>query len=183
MNSGQAMMVIVAMMLLSTFTLTVNNTLVLSTSTGLEMEASLDALSYGHSLLDEILQREFDEATIGTRIFNTSDLSTTLGWESGEAFGLPDSSESDVFLSRTSYDDVDDYNHYRRVVRNPRLDYFTLTVSVLYVEEDSPFSDSGSKTFCKKVQVTVTNPYMPKDQNGVLVPLTLSDMSVYRRYF
>lgn len=183
MNTGQAMMVIAAMMLLSTFALTVNNTLALSSSTGLEMEASLDALSYGHSLVDEILQREFDEATIGTRIFNTADLSTTMGRETGEPFTLPDSSGSDVFHSRTRYDDVDDYNDYRRIVRNPRLDDFTLTVQVQYVSEDSPFGVSGSKTFCKKVQVTVTNPYMPKDQHGVVSPLTLSDMSVYRRYF
>lgn len=183
MNAGQSMMVIVAMMLLGTFSLTINSTLVLSSSTGLEMEASLDALSYGHSLVDEILQRDFDEVTIGTRIFNTADLSTTLGRESGEVFTLPDSSGSDVFQSRTMYDDVDDYNGYRRIIRNPRLDDFTLTVQVHYASEDSPFSVTGSKTFCKQVQVIVTNPYMPKDQNGVVSPLTLSDLSVYRRYF
>lgn len=183
MNAGQSAMVIAAMMLLSTFALTVNNTLALSSSTGLEMEASLVALSYGHSLADEILQRDFDEVTISTRIFDTADLSTTLGRESGEPFTLPDSSGSDVFQSRTKYDDVDDYNGYRRIIRNPRLDDFTLTVQVLYVSEDSPFGASGSKTFCKKVQVTVTNPYMPKNLDGAASPLTLSDMSVYRRYF
>ena len=183
MNTGQAMMVIAAMMLLSTFALTVNNTLALSSSTGLEMEASLDALSYGHSLVDEILQKNFDEAVIGTRIFNTSDLTTTLARESGETFTLPESSGSDVFQSRTTYDDVDDYNGYQRIVQNPRLDNFTLTVQVHYASEDSPFPTTGSKTFCKTIQVIVTNPYMPKDQHGVVSPLTLSDMSVYRRYF
>jgi len=183
MNSGQSAMVIAAMMLLSTFTLTVNNTLVLSSSTGLEMEASLDALSYGHSLLDEILQKDFDERTIGTRIFATDSLSTTMGRESGETFTLPEPSAIDSFQSRTKYDDVDDYNGYRRIVRNPRLDNFTLTVQVGYAHEDTPFDACGFKTFCKKVEVTVTNPYMPKDLQNNATTLHLSDLSVYRRYF
>ena len=59
------MMVIFALILLDTLSLTVNQTLINSSTTRLEMQANLDALSYGQTLLDEVLSKSFDQRTAG----------------------------------------------------------------------------------------------------------------------
>ncbi len=186
MNTGQTMMVIIALVLLGTLALTVNSTIVDSSEVSLEMEAGLDALSYGQSLMDEILDKEYDEATTdGQRVFSYSQLTppSALGPESGELTVSPDSSATSTFKSAKGYDDVDDYNGYTRKVLNSRLDVFTLTVRVKYVSEDVPDSTSSTQTFYKRISVTVTNPYMTKDASGTVTPLVMRDLSIYRRYF
>ncbi|HEY6953009.1 MAG TPA: hypothetical protein VI758_11410, partial [Bacteroidota bacterium] len=179
-------MVILAMMLLGTLSLDVNDALINSGSTSLEMEAGLDALSYGQSLLDEILDKEYDQATTtGVRIFNYNLLTAPalLGPEVGETFTLPDTATSNGFRSIRKYNDVDDYNGYSRNVRNQRLDIFTLTSRVKYVSEDHPDSVLNTQTFYKRVSVTISNPYMVKDANGNVFPLVMRDLAIYRRYF
>ncbi len=186
MNTGQTVMVILALLLLGTLSLDVNSTLINTSSTGLEMEAGLDAISYGQSLLDEILDKEFDEATTtGVRIFNYSLMTpySSFGPESGESFTLPDSSATNQYLSILRYDDVDDYQGYQRIARNSRLDNFTLTVRVRYVSEDYPDSAASSQTFYKRVRVTISNPYMTKNDSGNVYPLVMKDLAIYRRYF
>ncbi len=185
MSSGQTLMVIAAMILLGTLALSVNTTLMNSSTTSLEMEAGLDALSYGQSLLDEILSKEFDEKTINERAFSYSDITpiAQLGPDAGESFPLPDSSATDNFKSKLKYDDVDDYLNYTRVVKNPRLDYFTLTVNIQYVNEDAPDNLTTSPTFYKRVTVSISNPYMVKNSSGTVFPLVMRDLAVYRRYF
>jgi hypothetical protein len=186
MNSGQTMMVILAMMLLGTLSLNVNQTLINSSSTSLEMEATLDALSYGQSLLDEILSREFDKATVnGTRVFAYSAMTppASLRAEFGETFPLPDVYVNGAFKSQSKYNDVDDYNNYRRTVTNSRLDNFSLTVKVEYVDEDDPDLVMTTQTFYKRATVTISNPYMTKDASGTVYPLVMRDLAIYRRYF
>lgn len=180
-------MVIAAMLLLSTFTLGVNSTLITSSSMGLEMEANLDALSYGQSLMDEVLDKSFDEKTITTRRFDADEMSAFLGPDAGESFTLPDSSASSSFQSKLKYDDVDDYNGYVRKVLNSRLDVFTLTVTVHYIEElptNSTFHVSSSRTFYKDVVIDISNPYMSYDDSSPAQrKIELRGLSIYRKYF
>ncbi len=186
MHSGQTLMVIAAMMLLGTLSQSVNRTLINSSTTSLEMEASLDAISYARSLMDEIMSKEFDQKTTNNvRAFSYSDITAiaSLGPDGAEGFTLPDVSASENYKATTMYNDVDDYNNYIRIVRNSRLDNFTLTVRVDYVNEDSPDAPFGSPTFYKRVTITISNPYMTKDTNGNVTPLVMKDLSVYRRYF
>lgn len=186
MNSGQTFMVIAAMILLGTLSLGVNRTLMNSSSTSLEMEAGLDALSYGQSLMDEILDNDFDQKTMDdVRAFSYSDITpiASLGLDAGEAFSMPDMCESDNFKSKMMFNDVDDFNNYTRIARNSRLDNFTLIVKVEYVQEDSPNSLASSPTFYKRITITISNPYLTKDVKADGVPLVLQDLSVYRRYF
>jgi hypothetical protein len=187
MNTGQTMMVILAMMLLGTLSLNVNSTLINSSSTSLEMEAQLDALSYGQTMLDEILSKSFDQKTAnGTRIFYPADMSSYLGYDGGtEFFVKPDSSYLGAFKSLTKYNDVDDYNGYWRIVTNARLGQFTIRDTVQYVSETCPDSVklSTQQTFYKRVTVYITSPYLTKDKNGNVFPLVMRDLAVYRKYF
>ena len=146
MNTGQTMMVILAMMLLGVLSLSVNRTLIDSSSTSLMMETNLDALSYGQSMLDEILNKPFDQATAGgVRIFKYSDMTrpSKLGPEGmyGETILFPDTADiHGLFQSDSIYNDVDDYRGYSRNVRNSRLGIFTISDSIQYVSEDHPDS-------------------------------------------
>jgi hypothetical protein len=190
MNSGQTLLVIGAFVVLSTLTLNVNASLVLTSSTGLEMEATLDAISIAQTLLDEILTKEFDRATTdGKRIYGPSELTipSDLGTDgAGEKIvGLAgiDTSSRAVFESQSKFDDVDDYVGYKRQVWNPQLGWFEASVSVSYVDEDDPDVEVSSRTFCKRITIQVSHPNLVKDLDYNMIPLTVRDLAIYRRYF
>ena len=189
MNSGQTVLVILAMMLLGTLSLSVNRALISSSTTSLEMEASLDALSYGQSMLDEIPNHAFDQKTTGgAKVFNYIDMTrpNRLGPETSlyETISFPDTLKNGLFASDTVYNDVDDYKGYQRRITNPRLGYFNINDSVCYVSENDPDSvNNASATFQKRITVVITCPYLPKDASGKLIPLVMRDLAIYRRYF
>jgi hypothetical protein len=188
-NTGQSFLVIGAFVLLSTLTLNVNATLINTSSTGLEMEATLDAVSIAQTLLDEILVREFDEKTVGgIRIYSPNDMtpSYSLGVEGSEAIvgdhGV-DTSKTGKFESKTKFDDVDDYKGYQRKAWNPRFGWFNVSVRVSYVDEDDPNDATTHRSFYKRVTITVTQPNLVKDMNNNVIPYVVQDLAVYRKYF
>lgn len=190
MNSGQSVLIIGAFVVLSTMTLNVNTQLVNTGTTGLEMEATLDAISIAQSVLDEVLTKDFDQTTSGgARVYTPTNLTPTikLGTEgssehiSGDA-GV-DTSSASVFESQTKFNDVDDYDGYVRKVWNSRFGWFNVTVSVAYVNEDDPSTALSSQSFYKRVSVKVNHPNLVKDSWNNVIPLVVQDLAVYRRYF
>jgi len=186
MHTGQTMLIIAAFAVLSTVTLAVNSTLIGTVSLGVEMEASLNALSIAQTMLDEVLSKDFDEhSTNGHRVYdyNGMSLPSDLGPDGTEhAVGI-DSTKPSGYSSVKAFNDVDDYKGYRRMVLNSRLGWFTVTDSVTYVNELNPTQSTTSRTWQKRIVVTVTNPYMPKDAGGNVIPYRLQDIAVYRKYF
>jgi hypothetical protein len=166
-----------AIMLLSLVGLSVNSMLIGKTTTMLEAEAQLNAISMAQSMLDEIMVKSYDAATVGSKIFDATQFTAAggLGASSPEmvAVSTPDAYP---YASVFGYNDIDDYHRYTRRVWNPRLGNFTLTDSVFYVIEENPDTKSTVQTFHKKIVVTVRHPNMSK-------PLQISDVAVYRRYF
>lgn len=189
-NTGQVGFVIGAFVILSTLTLNVNATLINTTTTGLEMEAMLDALSVGQTMLDEVLTKEFDERTLnGVRAFSYTDITPSFFFGPDgsterilENHGV-DTSSTGNFLSKKRFDDVDDYNNYHRRVWNPRFGWFDVRVDIEYLDEDYPEMMTSWRTFYKGIAVTITHPNLVKDLDQNVIPLVLRDMSVYRRYF
>ena len=190
MNSGQSFLVIGAFVVLSTLTLDVNASLINTSTTGLEMEATLDAVSIAQSVMDEILNQEFDEKTAnGVRVYDPHDLTRSVSFGpdgTGEKIvgdhGV-DTSRTDTFESRTKFNDVDDYEGYARKTWNPRFGWFNVTVHVEYVNEDYPDELSYGRTFYKRVSVKVMHPSLVKDVNNEVVPYVIKDLAVYRRCF
>ncbi len=177
MNTGQMLMVVGAMSLLGTITLSINKMIVDKTLLMLEAEATINSVSVAQAMIDEIQRKDFDQNTTGgVKVYSASSMTSpsALGPETGETFTLPDTSTP--FLSITKYNDVDDYNRYSRKASTPRLSGFTVTDSVYYVDENNPDNLSSTQTFVKKIVVTVTHPNMTN-------PLKLSDVAIYRRYF
>ena len=190
MQSGQTFLIIGAFALLSTMTLNVNTALIGTSTTGLEMEATLDGMSIGQTLLDEILTQDFDQKVVGgVRVYSPDSLTTLAKFgPDGTAEQISgnqgiDTSRTDNFQSMTKFNDVDDYSGYSRKSWNPRFGWYILTVKIDYVNEDNPYTVLTSPSFYKRVAVTVTHPNLVKDMKGNVIPITLQDLAVYRRFF
>ena len=194
MNTGQMLMVLGALMLLSLVALSVNSMLVNKTSTMLETEADLNAVSLAQSMLDEILADSYDAATAsGTKVYDSTEFTSAsgLGPNSTEASNVPLPEPPDTVVSYKSlkyYNDVDDYNGYKRVAFASSMGPFSIIDSVYYVSESNPDQKSTTQTFYKKVVVTVRHRNMYPasetfDQWAGKYYVQFSDVAVYRRYF
>ena len=113
----------------------------------------------------------------------------SLGREAGETVGTVDtlittspySAASPGYKSSFRFNDIDDYNNYVRVVNTQRAEGFRVQASVNYANETNPEVVSASRTFCKKLRVTVTSPYFPQIDkgSGVFVSDTLKMSYVF----
>jgi len=192
MNTGQIMLVIFAFAMLSTLALAVNGTITTTLTVTFESELSLNAHSIAQSLLDEIMSQEFDEKTTGgIRVYKTTDLtdSTNFGPDAGEplpggfaSFDKEDSVKLS-FHSQQMFDDVDDYHKYKRRVENLLGWEFEAVVQIQYVLESNFETVSGARTYIKRITVSVTHPNMTKDNAGNVIPASMRDLAIYRRYY
>ena len=188
------LMVLGALMLLSLVALTVNSMLVNKTSTMLETEADLNAVSLAQSMLDEILATSYDAVTAtGTKVYDSTAFTATggLGPSASEANNVPLPEPPDTLVPYRSlkyYNDVDDYNGYKRVAYASSMGPFSIIDTVYYVSESNPDQKSTAQTFYKKVVVTVRHRNMYPasetfDQWAGKYYVQFTDVAVYRRYF
>lgn len=159
--TGNYLLTIGALAILSLLILSTMNVLRSNYVDMSESELVITGLSLGQSLIDEIKTKEFDEVEVnGGTIDSPSDLSSTLGPDSGEIVNSPDTSSSHVFSSLTVFDDVDDYDGYVRLVDTDIAESFTLSSVVEYVSLSDPDNATGgTKTYCKRITVTITSPF------------------------
>ncbi len=174
---NQMFSILGALVLLGFVTLSINSMLADKTTTMLDAEASMNAISIAQTMLDEVFTKSFDAATAnGTRIYDST-LFTSLNnlGPSGTERDHVGSVDS-VDASAIYYNDVDDYNGYTRIASTPVLGKFTVRDTVYYVQESNPDQGATAQTNFKKIVVTVTHANMT-------YPLKISDIAVYRKYF
>jgi hypothetical protein len=147
-----------------------------------ENEYYISALSAAQAVLDEAKTKAFDQRTVNKPQFTVDSLSTLLGRDAGEVIPLTDTLSSQPPFTQTSrgyrsmiaFNDIDDYNGYRRLVNTPRAEGYRIFVSVKYASETSPDSIKSIRTFCKKMDISVTSPYFAKrERDGRTVPDTI----------
>lgn len=150
MNSGQSMLTIGAMMLLTFLILRFNSIQITSSEAAYNSKFGIVAISLANSLIEEAKDKVFDELVLDTTktINSESDFSSILKSESGEVY--PD------------FDDFDDYNNLFHLdslsLRNPQTGAptnFEIRSIVEYVTDANPDVKSGSKTYHKKMTVSV----------------------------
>jgi hypothetical protein len=193
MTTGQMLLVLGALMLLSLVALTINSMIVSKTSTMLEVEAHLDGISLGQSMLHEIMAQSYDSATVAGKVFDSTGFTSParLGPDGTETSNVPLPEPPDTtvpYKSLKYYTDVDDYNGYKRLAFTSSLGTFSIIDSVFYVTEADPGVSSSAQTFYKKIVVTVRHRNMypagvTYDQWAGKYYLQLADVAVYRRYF
>ncbi len=152
------------LILFGLFVLSTNNIILNQTDVAVSSEFQISAIGFGQSLIEEAKMKKFDEAEITGTIQTVNNLtaSGSLGRETGETYTSPDSSYTGNFASLRNFDDFDDYNNYRRIVSSPRAENFTVSSTVTYVSETWPDSNVTTRTFAKKIRVTVTSPYLQR---------------------
>ncbi len=158
-----------ALLIFGAFLSTSNREMTLNTRVAEQNEYYITAISLGQSLIDEAKSKAFDAKTIGVSTMTRNGLSASLGRESGEGFSMPDTLVSTApyspgvqgYLSTVRFNDVDDYDRYMRLVNTQRAERFQIQSSVKYVNESNPMLLSGTQTFCKRMDVIVTSPFVP----------------------
>ena len=148
MSNIQSMLAIGSLFLLSMVSLNFNSALLQSNTVELENKVYLTAFSLADDLIEEIKQKNYDEKTLVFPTVNRSTLTPvgSLGKETGEAYPY--------------FDDIDDYNNYSRDADAPHAESYHISAVVYYVSETDPDSKSTNQTFHKRVDVTVSSPYL-----------------------
>lgn len=152
-----------SLVMLGLFMLSANGLISDNIHTAEENEYYLTALSLAQSVIDEAKTKSFDQVTVTSVVSSPSAFTTPagLGPDTGESITGPDSASGGVYLSLSRFNDIDDYQGYIRLANTARADRYTVTAAVEYANALSPDSSSAVGTFCKKMTVTVTSPYLP----------------------
>lgn len=148
MNTGQSLITIAAMMLLSILVLRINSTILNTDTVVQDSKFGLLATSIATSLMEEATSKAFDTNTDSANVTSLSQLTSPsqLGPESGEVY--------------PNFDDVDDYNGYTRIDSSMPSAVFKDSCVVVYVSSASPDVTSSVATWNKKITVIVTSPSM-----------------------
>ena len=159
MNTGQMMLTIAAMFLLSMVILTTNRGFLTTNTTMYQSRYDIIGVSIATSIIEDATGLAFDEKTVGAAITSTASLtaSSSLGLDGTESASRPD-----------LFDDFDDYDCYKT---SPKLDtlviqgttqkmIFNSYCTVDYVVQDVPNTITTSKTYFKKISVKVIAPGM-----------------------
>jgi len=136
------MLTIGAMMLLSLVLLRVNSGFLSTNTVLMETKFGVLGVSLATSVMEEASGKAFDEHTDSNTVTDLNDLSS-LGPD-GEVY--------------PNFDDFDDYDGYEKIVDTMPSAIFRISCKVDYVNTSNPDVVSGSKTWNKKLTVTVTSP-------------------------
>ena len=143
MNTSQMMITIGALFLLSLVILRVTRGFLNTDEVLLDNKLGVLAVSVASSLLEEASGKAFDENTDSATVSSLSGLSTTLGPD-GEVY--------------PHFNDIDDYNGFKKIDNSIPAARFVDSVSVVYVSDANLNVPSASKTWNKKITVFVSSP-------------------------
>src|ERR1035437_10040716 len=99
MGTGQTMITLLAMVLLSFLILRVNNSFLQTNTTLYDTKFEVLGYSLAQSIIQEIEKLHFDQNTVSAVLSDSTLLTSTLGPDSGET-------------TADTFNDVDDYNNY-----------------------------------------------------------------------
>jgi hypothetical protein len=165
MNTGQMLLTLGALMLLSVMVLRVNNNVVNTNSVLLDTKFGVLAVSLATSIVEEANKKAFDAVTDGDAITDVNLLTA--------AYGLgPNASEF-----YPNFNDFDDFNNYTRYVTNIPSAEFKIVCKVNYVNPSNLDGTSSIRTWHKKITVFVTSHSMNNEKDTVKVS------SIYSYWF
>lgn len=159
--SSNVLLLMGSFILLGFFTLTTNTSLIRNQQLSMESEYIITATGIAQEVIEEAKTKAFDQTTVAAAVTNSGNLTApgSLGPDSGENMTLPETQKTGIWLSAERYNDIDDYNKYRRVVSTPKIDY-NVSVVVAYVTPTNPDSYPAARTWAKRMTVTVTSTYL-----------------------
>jgi len=161
MNTGQMLLTMGALLLLSTMILRFNRSVLTSDEVMYNSKFNVLASSLCTSLIEEARGKAFDQNSDTASVSTTNQLSDTLGPELGETYD--------------TYNDFDDFNGFVKVDSTMPSAIFYATAKVVYITTSSnSVNVSANRTWNKMITVTIMSSSM-KD------PITMS--STYSYWF
>lgn len=153
-----------AILLFGVFLNTSNQLMIGNNQIAATNEYYVSALAVGQSIIDEAKTKAFDEKTVAANVSSADSMTgiPSLGREgTPENITSPDTMKTTGFSSSTRFDDVDDYNGYRRRVNTARAEGYFALATVSYASATNPETASGVKSYCKRMDVKVWSRYIP----------------------
>jgi len=165
MNTGQMLLTIGALLLLSTVMLRVNSNNFSTETVRDEARFGVIATSIATSIIEQAKSFAFDA--------NTDTNSVTTLFELTSDFDLgPDAGENSADIK--TFNDFDDLDGYTKIDSTMQSAIFEISCSVNYVSEANLMGISSVPTWHKKISVTVSSPSMGD---------TLTEASIYSYWF
>jgi len=150
MTGNQMMLSIVAMIFLSMLILNVHS----STSDKLIIlysnESVIEATGIVQAVFEEIQTKAYDEATTTSAAKERTMLTPV------ESLGR----DTDEYVY-SDFDDIDDYDEYELTDTANVMGTFELAVLVRYAEETEPYDTTNTRTYMKRVDISITNASLP----------------------
>ncbi|NWF51017.1 MAG: hypothetical protein HXY49_10810 [Ignavibacteriaceae bacterium] len=148
--SIQTLLSMGALIILSLASLRFNSVFLETSTTEVENKVYMTAFSLADDLIEEIKQKAFDANTINFPTNNPAGLTPAGSLGPGWWEIYP------------NYNDIDDYNYFKKTVSAPHAENYTVYSRVYYVTATNPNQISTTQTFYKKVVVTVSSKYFRK---------------------
>lgn len=145
MGQQELLLTLGAIVAFSIASLAINQNTVRNTEAVYQRQAEFYALSMAQRFIEEAKTREFDEKAINAPVGNPTQFINPLKKDGTEAY--PD------------FDDVDDFVDVPTTFTSD-LGTMTVAIAVSYVTDTNLDDAAGTRTFYKKMQVTVTTPYL-----------------------
>ncbi|HWP82422.1 MAG TPA: hypothetical protein VNN76_07185 [Bacteroidota bacterium] len=157
MSLGQTMLSAAFIVVLTVAVVNANRVIVESETETYRGEAIELGTRFAQALLIEASRKKFDHNQIDSVYQDPSAFTTpsSLGPNTGEVVSpLPDQAP---FKAAAVYNDVDDYHGYQRRIDTGRIKGLLLQVEVYYVSKSYPNSKSSSKTYLKRIDVSLSH--------------------------
>jgi len=145
MNTGQMLLTVGALILLSSMILRFNRSVLTSDEVMYNSKYNVLASSLCVSVIEEARGKSFDQNTEFAAAVNLNQLSPKLGPE-GEAY--------------EDFNDFDDFNNFIRVDSTMPSAIFYVTSKVTYVERKASITVTANRTWHKMISVTVMSSSM-----------------------
>jgi len=148
-STGQQMLVLGALILISSFILRVNTTKTSQIKSTITNQAIITATSIAQSLMEQIQSESFDQKTVSTAVTIPDSLTSPalLGPEAGETNIL-------------KFNDIDDYNNYIETDTMGILGIYNIKSKVSYCTKMNPDITSSVSTFSKRVDISIYNKFL-----------------------
>jgi len=171
MSTGQMLITVVAMLLLSLLILRVGSSTIVNQESMQNSKFGVVAVSIATSILEEATMKSFDEnANTDPRTYfaNVTELtvSGSFGIDAGE---IADSIET--------FDDFDDFHGLNKAYTKLPSAAFTISCQVNYVDDAAVIT--ASRTWHKMLTVTITSPSIVKPGTNDMQPLIFSKIFSY----
>jgi hypothetical protein len=145
MHSGETILAIGGLILLSIFALSLNSSIVQNQSILYQSEGILDAYAIAQKYLEQAEVFRFDENKSAT-IPSSFTYLNNLGPDTGEQYPY--------------YNDIDDFNNFSITDSTSGHSHYLINISVYYITKSNPEIPTPTRTYFKRMEVTVSSEFL-----------------------